>query len=88
MRGANHTSAAAAVAAAAADGSSGGGLTKSNSVMTDSTTSVLSASSVSSAMIAWQHVQPGDWNMEQVGSWLRSIGPYHHSFKLAEYQKN
>jgi len=49
-------------------------LTKSNSVMTDSTTSVLSASSVSSAMIAWQHVQPGDWNMEQVGSWLRSIG--------------
>ena len=74
IRGASGTGPVAA-AAAAADASAGG-LNKSSNVMTDSTSSVLSGSSVSSAMISWQHVQPGDWNIEQVGSWLRSIGSY------------
>jgi len=71
------TAAVTATAAATTESGGGNSLAKSNSVMTDSTSSVLSGSSVSSAMISWQHVQPGDWNIEQVGSWLRSIGLYY-----------
>ena len=43
-------------------------------VLTDSTSSVVSATSSSSGVSSWQHVPACDWNIEQVGSWLHSIG--------------
>ena len=52
------------------------GVNKSN-VMTDSTSSMVSLSSTTSTgLISWQHVQANDWNIEHVGSWLRSIGSF------------
>ncbi len=61
------------------DGSSSGGVVRSNSSsgMTDSmSSSVVSISSASSSHGPFHQAPVPDWNVEQVGSWLRSIGKF------------